>query len=553
MSTQGTAAIYCRISSDPTGQAAGVERQRLDCEALAERLGLTVVAVLTDNDLSAFTGVTRPAFERLLEGGRDGAWAHVIAWHPDRLYRRLADLVRITEDLQGVAIHTCQAGDVDLTTPAGRLMANTLGGIGQYESEHKAERLARRARQRAEGGRMTAAQRPRGWAWADPCPGGDGCRHKTPCAPGQRARIGSRSGLVLHPEEAPIVAAAYQDVAAGLSLTAAWKRARGAGLDITTATGLRGVLLNPRNAGLVAHKGAVVAEAADGLAIAPRDLFERVGAILKDPARRTSPGRPAGVPLGGGLAVCPRCGGPLAAGRKTDRHGDESRAVYVCSRHQHFTVRRHRIDGPVLDLVGGLLARMTAAGDLLLPATDTGESAAVRAQIADAEARLVDLAALVASGDLDPADYALAARGLRTRLEALTATLTRQAGRPALAALAADPEGVQAAYARLRAAEDPAPLRAVLSEILEAVRPQRDGRILLEWREAVGPAPALIAAPQTARRDREGRRERVAALHREGLPILRIAERVGSDRSTVREDLEALGLRAIPRRKARAA
>ena len=555
--TQATAAIYCRISSDPTGEAAGVERQRQDCEQLAATLGLTVVEVLTDNDVSAFSGVTRPAFERLLEGGRNGAYGHIIAWHPDRLYRRLVDLVRITEDLRGVEIHTCQAGDVDLTTPAGRLMANTLGGIGQYESEHKAERIARRARQRAEGGTMTASQRPRGWAWADPCPGGESCRHRSTCTPGQRARIGSRSGLVLHPDEAPIVAAAYRDIADGLSLTATWKRAVAAGLDMTTSTGLRGVLLNPRNAGLVTHKGVVVAQAADGLAIVGRDLFDRVGAVLSDPTRRTSPGRPAGTPLGGGLAVCPRCDGPLAAGRKGAGHGSEDRvSTYVCSRHMHFSVRRHRLDGPTLDLVGRLLAEMGAAGDLLIAGDDSGEIGKLRADIGGTEQRLSDLAALVSSGELDPADYAMAARGLRAKLDTLTATLTRRSGRPALVALAADPEGVTAAYARLRAeaeAGDVEPLRALLREVVRHVRPQRDGTIIIDWKAAPGPVPTTIPAPQTARRDRDGRQAKVAELYGQGMNVGQIAEGVPCNRSTVRKDLAALGLRAIPTRKARAA
>jgi hypothetical protein len=42
--TPTRAAIYCRISSDPTGEAAGVKRQEADCRKLAE--GLEVVQVL---------------------------------------------------------------------------------------------------------------------------------------------------------------------------------------------------------------------------------------------------------------------------------------------------------------------------------------------------------------------------------------------------------------------------------------------------------------------------------------------------------------------------
>src|SRR2546426_865899 len=49
------AAVYCRISKDRTDAGLGVERQRGDCQGLADRLGWTVSDVYLDNDLSAYT------------------------------------------------------------------------------------------------------------------------------------------------------------------------------------------------------------------------------------------------------------------------------------------------------------------------------------------------------------------------------------------------------------------------------------------------------------------------------------------------------------------
>jgi NAD(P)-dependent dehydrogenase (short-subunit alcohol dehydrogenase family) len=54
------AAVYTRISQDATGQRAGVTRQLEDCEALADRLGWEVTHRYGDNDLSAYSGRTRP-------------------------------------------------------------------------------------------------------------------------------------------------------------------------------------------------------------------------------------------------------------------------------------------------------------------------------------------------------------------------------------------------------------------------------------------------------------------------------------------------------------
>lgn len=555
----GGAAIYLRISSDPDGLRAGVERQRTECLELAERLGLDVVEIIEDNDRSAYSRKPRPGFETLLANAAAGDYDAVIVWAADRLYRKLSDLVRITDALQphGVPVHTVTGGRIDLTSAEGRLQANTLGAVAAYESEHKADRIAARARQRAAQGRMTASIRPRGWRWVDPCPGGDDCQHSRPHEPGERTRLGSRAGLELHPVEAPLIAEAYRRVADGQSMRSVHRWLAAQGVPVSRMESLRGVLLNPRNAGLVTHKGVVVAEAADGQALIDQATYDRVSAILRDPARRTSPGRPAATPLGGGLLVCPKCGGNMSAGRKKYK-GDREAPVYMCSRHLHFSRRRALIDPLVLDYIADVLTELATAGVLgtATPIEDTA-SATLRHDIATAEQRLDELAALVAAGDLDPADYAKASRKIRTDLDALTARLTRRAGRPALAQLAGDDDGVATAYNRLRATceqGDAEPLRAVLRELLTRITPTPSGGATIEFTPGLGPAePVTLDPPTPARPERDARRAAIAAAHAEGLNVGQIAERVGCYRSTVREDLEALGLRDVPRRKKHAA
>jgi DNA invertase Pin-like site-specific DNA recombinase len=50
-----TAAVYLRISSDPTGQQLGVTRQREDCLRLCTEKGWTPTEYV-DNDVSASSG-----------------------------------------------------------------------------------------------------------------------------------------------------------------------------------------------------------------------------------------------------------------------------------------------------------------------------------------------------------------------------------------------------------------------------------------------------------------------------------------------------------------
>ena len=89
------AAVYTRISQDATGQRAGVTPQLEDCEALANRLGWEVTHRYEDNDLSAYSGRTRPGFEAMLEAMADSEFGAVICWHPDRLFKSMTDLERL--------------------------------------------------------------------------------------------------------------------------------------------------------------------------------------------------------------------------------------------------------------------------------------------------------------------------------------------------------------------------------------------------------------------------------------------------------------------------
>ncbi len=47
------AVLYLRQSLDPSGAGAAVERQRIDCRALATGQGWTVIDEYVDNDTSA--------------------------------------------------------------------------------------------------------------------------------------------------------------------------------------------------------------------------------------------------------------------------------------------------------------------------------------------------------------------------------------------------------------------------------------------------------------------------------------------------------------------
>lgn len=148
--------MYLRTSSDPTGNALGVTRQREDCEKLCASRGWLPIEHC-DNDTSASSGKRQPAYERMLADiadiadGRVGA---VVAWDLDRLHRRPIELERFMDlaDAHRLALATV-SGDIDLSTAQGRLTARLKGAVARHKVEHASDRKRRAARQKAEAGR----------------------------------------------------------------------------------------------------------------------------------------------------------------------------------------------------------------------------------------------------------------------------------------------------------------------------------------------------------------------------------------------------------------
>ena len=135
--------MYLRISLDRTGHAAGVTRQRDDCERRCRDRGWRVVAVESDNDASAARGARRrPGFEAMLQRLEAGEAQVLVAWSLDRLQRSRRDEVRLYEVCQarGVTISLVNGADLDLSTAGGRFTADALSSVARYEIELKSDR-----------------------------------------------------------------------------------------------------------------------------------------------------------------------------------------------------------------------------------------------------------------------------------------------------------------------------------------------------------------------------------------------------------------------------
>jgi DNA invertase Pin-like site-specific DNA recombinase len=439
MNAPTRAVIYVRISQDRTGAGLGVDRQREDCEALAERMGWHVVETYVDNDISAFSGKKRPKY-RLMLGDLDAGTATiVIAWHTDRLHRSPTELEEYIDlsERRGVNTHTCQAGPIDLSTPSGRMTARILGAVARHESEHKGERVRRARLQRAHAGKWGGGIRPFGWG----VPTGEtrtatdpetGEEYQEPLLDYDRAR----------PEEARYVLESSEAIVAGASLRAEITKLTHKGIVSSqgnpfTAIEWRDVLLRPRNAGIAVYKGSEIGAGVWDV-IVPEPLYRAVVAILKDPARKTSPGNQPKW-LGSLLYECgkPECACPGVM--KVSQSGNKGhRPAYRCQLGQ-VTRRADILDDYVRDVILRRLSRPDAA-DLLLPLPDETAVADLQRQQVELRGRLTALAAAFGAGQVDAAQLAEGSNVINAQLGTVLAQLAGAASKDPLVELVGVPD-----------------------------------------------------------------------------------------------------------------
>lgn len=398
------AGIYCRISKDREGRMLGVTRQEEDCRALADKLGLHVVNVYTDDDVSASTRTRklRPEYRRLLTDAQSGRIRHVLAYTSGRLTRRPReheDLIELAERY-GVKIWYVASPDFDLNTASGRRVARILAANDAGEAEDIAERVARAKDQAAAAGRWLGGRRPFGY---------------------------DRDGVTVRDDEAQTLRWMAGQILAGASIRSMVREMRDRGL--TTSTGrpwradtVRSVLLRARNAGLLEHRGRIVGPAS-WPSILDEDQWRGVVAVLTAPGRRTS--LTSRRWLLSGLITCGLCGQPCRAHRG-GRPGQPE--VYTCTALRHVARSAVHLDEYITEVT---IVRLAAA-ELALPDAGPDLAAAHRELLAVRE-RLDALGAAYGAGDIDAGQLRSATAALRARQEQAEATIAAASSSSALA------------------------------------------------------------------------------------------------------------------------
>ena len=480
------AVIYCRISQDRTGAGLGIDRQREDCEALANRNGWDVVEVYVDNDISAYSGKKRPGYRQMLADLDEGTATVVIVWHTDRLTRSIVELEEYIDlsERRGIATHTVQAGTVDLATPSGRMTARILGAVARQESEHKGHRVARARQQRALAGEWAGGIRPFGWG----APTGE-VRQKVDRKTGEEVEVPELDMMKAVPEEAEALRYWTDQILSGASIRSLVKWCADKGITTTRGnpvshTDMRDMLLRPRNAGIAVYRGEEVGRGKWD-PIVEETKYRAVAAILKDPSRTTTPGA-APKWLGSILYRCGRGECPhfvyvtQSGGRRFPSYRGQT---------GHGGGRRAEIvDQYVEDVVVERLSRPDAH-DLLEPAPDGVDVAALQTEAEEIRMRLRNLAGKYGAGEIGDMQFSVGSDTARAQLEGVTKQLARAATQDPLVGLVGAPD-VRKAWKALELEQQRNVLRALVGVTLKTPRPGRmpDGgyfdydAVVFEWK-----------------------------------------------------------------------
>jgi len=147
-------AIYVRVSSN--GQDTRSQEPDLVRWANAQD-----APVKWFKDKATGKSMDRPGWAKLEAAIRQGKVSAVVVWRIDRLGRTAKGLTALFDDLRERKVNLVSLKDgLDLATPAGRLMANVLASVAQYETEVRGERV--------KAGQTSARKRGKRWGGSKP-------------------------------------------------------------------------------------------------------------------------------------------------------------------------------------------------------------------------------------------------------------------------------------------------------------------------------------------------------------------------------------------------
>lgn len=302
-----TAYLYLRVSTEEQVSNLSLDTQEAECRALCARNAWPIAEVFREEGASAKT-LERSTLQRLLAqlGKAKGKVTHLVVLRVDRLSRDRDDFYVLRAALRrhGVRIVSVREEIADDSISA--MIVETFSVL-----QAQVDNLIRAGR--AKTGMTEAARRGR-WVWKAPI----GYRH----AP---HRDGRPVGLELDPEQAPHIARAFELVAGGVTVDAAFRDCTAAGLRNPKGRPIgrqtfHAIFQKPIYAGRLEVTGWGVETASAAPAIVSEETWYRARRAIatRSPERRHT-ATLDDFPLRG-ITRC-ACGKKLAAYHSTGRNG----------------------------------------------------------------------------------------------------------------------------------------------------------------------------------------------------------------------------------------
>ena len=323
----------------------------------------------------------------------------------------MKDLINLIEkaDRQNLRIFSVKSGELDLTTPSGRMVAGMLGQASQYEVEHKGERQKAANFERAKQGQRHFGNRPYGYERIN----------------GKVQIIESEAAILREVVNRFTAGESWHSIARDLSA----RSVVGINGRPFTPQNLRLRATNPALAGIRTYLGDVITEEGDWLPIIDRVTWERFSTAIA--ARTQTQGWDKKIKfLGTGIYRCGKCGGTMITLRDYGRGRVDHPPVYQC---QNMDVRRRQ--APVDELVETKVLERLSRPDVLQLLSPSEDVSALAAESQQIRARMDGLAGLFADGTLSAASVRGEKSKLQARLDALQGRIAASEGGSVFAAL----------------------------------------------------------------------------------------------------------------------